>query len=602
VSALRVTLALLGKEVQQHAPALLGASVLCAVSMVVAWTMGLQEHWVTLLTAAHALCSYGLPMLVLFVAERLVVHDHQAGTHEFLAALPIAPSHRAFARWIIGFVLVIAAMLVVLLATAAVASRREGVPASFVAALAVQLGVYLYAWFGLAFGIAHLGRYRWLVWWLFFVSEPLAEALLQEPLRNVFWFGLVLDGADRSRLAPPWSAIPLALLWGTAGTALGFAVSMWRGGWLLERWFRPVTADERARLIGIGMAGMLATGVFEDQVPRTDPWETLPGVDARRATVRIAGSPGSPLWEVGVESAAALDALGEALGIERWPALVLVRARPELGVPAVSVVEGPQDALSRVLQVDLDADRAALVRGVVAQGLAHKLAGLQDWDPDAQWLVDGLAPWWLGADTERLQRQAALAAGKAERAAADWLLVRGELGPEQASAAAWASLVGLEQQRGREAVLALGRAVLAPRRGTSWPSGARLRFTTRGDWVGRTSGLARAELVSAWEGVLSRATEPAVLPPLPPLRIEVRGGEIVADWEGDLPPQTVLEWHSLDPLQSLPLPSDRTERLPPGGQLSELSLRVDLRLRAAARWVHEHPELGLVVSPWVVGP
>jgi hypothetical protein len=598
----RILFALVGKEVQQHAPALLGAGVLALVAMVVAWTMGLQEHWVTLLTAAHALCSYGLPLLVLFVAERLVVHDHQAGTHEFLAALPISPLHRALARWVIGFALVISAMFLILLATAAVASRREGVPLPFVAALAVQLGVYLYAWFGLAFGVAHLGRYRWLVWWLFFVSEPLAEALLNEPLRYVYWFGLVLDGADRSRLAPPWSALPLALLWGSAGTVLGLFVSMWRGGWLLERFFRPATADERARLIGFGMAAMLASSVFEDQVPRIDPWETLPAVDAARATVRIAASPGSALWEVGEQSATQLDALGEALGIERWPPLVLLRARPEPGMPAVGVAEGPEDGLSRVLQVDMDAARSELVRGVVAQGLAHKLAGLEDWDADAQWLVDGLAPWWLGEDTELLQRRAALARGEAERAAVDWLGVRGELGPDLAPAVAWASLVALEQRRGRETVLALARAVLSPRRSTSWPSGARLRFTTRGDWVARSGGLSRAELASAWEEVLSRGPGAPRPVALPALQIGVRGGEIVVDWEGELPPRTWLEWVSLDPLQSMPLPSDRTERLPPGDPLSELSLRADVRLRAAARWVHEDLDLGLIVSPWVVGP
>jgi hypothetical protein len=88
---------------------------------------------------------------------------------------------------------------------------------------------------------------------------------------------------------------------------------------------------------------------------------------------------------------------------------------------------------------------------------------------------------------------------------------------------------------------------------------------------------------------------------MPALQIEVRGGELVADWEGQAPPETVLEWLSLDPLQERPLPSDRTERLEPGEE-SELALRADVRRRAAARWARRDPELGLAVSPWVVGP
>jgi hypothetical protein len=590
----RIAGALLAKELQHHAAALLGAGALVVVGTVVTWSIGLQEDWVTLLDAALNLTAYALPALALFVAGRLVVQDHQDSTHEFLAALPISPGARAAVRFGLGFAVVEGAMLAVLVCTAALASRREGVPLGFALQLSVQLGLYLYAWYGMAFGIAHLGRFRWLVWWLLLVGLFVADAFAREPLRSVYWLGLVQDGADRARLDPPWAWVPQALIWGTAGIAVGFAVSVWRGGVLLERWFRPTTAHQRARLIGVGMAAMLGASALGDQAPERDPWDALPALDsASRAEIRVASSTGSPLWQVGVEAARELDALGEAVGVASWPPIVLLRSHPGVAERPVTRAPGLGEAPpARVLLVDPTASRP-VVRQIVAAAIVHRLGGLADWDGDALWLADGLATWWVGEDRALLERRAAPVDLRA-----DWVSLRASLGPEAAEATAALGLSALEQVAGRDAVLALARAVLSPSWQPTGPSAGRLRRITGGTarwaWVERHTGADLDAWIAAWSDALPDGPGLRV----PPLEVAAEGGEVIARWSGAPPARAAIEWLALDPLQVVPLPSDPTERVVPEPGVGEVSLPADLRGRVSARWVVDDPVLGVVSGPW----
>ncbi|MEZ4240142.1 MAG: hypothetical protein R3F59_29120 [Myxococcota bacterium] len=584
---LRVAAALLGKELQHHFLALLGATVLVGFATVVTWQLGLQDDWITLLDAALGVGRMAMPAFALFVASRLVVGDHQDGTHEFLAALPIAPAARAAVRLVLGTALVQAVMLAVVLSTAVVASRREGVPLGFLVQLALQLAIYLYAWYGLSFGIAHLGRFRWLVWWLLLVGLDAASSFTDDPLREAYWIGIVRDNADVARLDPPWRAAPLALAWGTAGIAVGFAVATWRGGALLERWFRPTTAYQRAQLVGVGMAAMLATGAVSDGAPQQDPWAALPPVAAQRAEVRAAASPGSPLWTVAEAAARELDALGAAVGVERWPPVVVLRAHGEVAERPVDRAPGfAEDARARVLLVDVDAPERAVGRGIVREALVHRLHGLARWDGDAQWLCDGLAAWWLGADPQLLARATAADLD------ADWLVTRATLGPERAEAVAAAGLRALEAQAGGGGARRRGGAAgpaLAPHR-------ARRRLAAAAH--GRAApGLARRR--RRLGPGLARRPARRLVRAAGPRRRRARRRDRRPLGRAH-PDRAALEWLALDALQALPLPGDPVQRVVPEPDTRDVSLPADLRARAAARWVVEDPELGTVSGPWAV--
>lgn len=588
--------ALLYKELQQHGAAIVAALTLVGSILVCLWFTALWEDEVTLLQSAHTLVAYVLPALVLFVDGRLVVHDHDEGTHEFLAALPIDPVVRTLVRFGVGLVVIEATVTAVLLSTALVASRREGVPIAWLLQLGAQLGLYAAAWHGVAFGLAHLGNVRWLAWWTLLISGTLAGTLFGASTFSVFWFGLVTDGPDRTRLAPPWDAVPLTLAWMAAGTLLAVGLASWRGGALLEQTFRPITADRRARQIGIGVALMLASSVLEEQAPREDTWVTLPVVPSARATIRVAASDGDPLWAVGTGAAAALDALGAEIGVERWPPVVLLRSRAEPGRRAVRVAPDDENERARVLLVDPDHPVDDLVRRVVGEALVHRLAGLARWDADARWIADAAGAWWLGTDRALLSERAALGAGTASLATADWYALVARVGPDTASGVGWAGLIALEGALGREAVLDRIGAVLAPDRATRWPDGLVLRRTTRPGWTG----LDPERLAALWEAELGRVAAP-VIPALPSLTLATEEGAVLARWSVAAPEGAVLETAVVDGLQRDWLPDDPTEVAPLPDDARELQLRVDPRSRVLGRIVLDTPT-GQIATDWAEAP
>ena len=592
-------LALVGKEVEHHALAVLGALAVVASAALIGWAIALTENYVTLMSVAHGLASMGFPLLATYLAGRLVVHDHTAGTDAFLAALPVSPALRTAVRWVLGLLVLEGAMFGLLSATALIASRREGVPASFLAALAVQLGAYLLAWHALAFAVASTGRYRWLVWW---VLATLGLVRFGDGGAWDLWFGLVREGADRVRLAPPWEALPYTLVWAAAGTVFAFAVASWRGGALVERWFVAATADQQARLIGAGMAVTLLVSVLDDDAPTAGGWALLPAVGGTSTVeVRAAASPGTSLTAIAEAVGTELDALGAAIGVEAWPEVVLLRSRPGVAAP---LVELPRAAHASdhtlVVLVDPEQPQRDAVQAVLAFAIGHEMAGSPDADADTRWLAEGLARWWVAADPEQLAALAALGAGSAGR---DFHETTNDLGPDVAGAVAWAGLVALEAEGGREAVLALGQALvgLDRWRGAGWPAVAPSWRRTEPGWVGRATGVDEDRWRARWAETLTRAAPPEV-PALPAVRVSSGAGDVEVTWDGPWPDGAAIEWLVLDALQRAPVPSDVVERVVPEPGAPSVGLAADPREVVVARVVLSVPGLGRLAGPWTVRP
>ncbi len=563
-------LALLAKEVQQHGAAVLGALVLLASAQVVTWAVSLYENRLTLMNTVQELAVFPLPMFVLFLAGRLVVHDHDRGTHEFLVALPIAPASRVLVRFGLGTLIVQGAGLASLGITALLASRREGLPLGWLLQLAAQEVLHLWAWFGVAFGMAHLGRYRWLAWWTLFIAGVTYELQVPDGPR-VSWFGMMASSVDSTRLAPPWDAALPAALWGTGGLVVALLLSSWRGGILLERWFQPTTAYQRATLLGAGVAVMIGASALDPLAPEgVDTWAELPAIPADRAKVRVAGSEEGPLWRLGEAVSAELDRLGAVVGVEAWPPVVLVRDRRPQGRRPVRPAPRDDDELTLVLRVDPDADRDDLVRRILRLTLLHRLGDLAGWDDEARWVLDGTAPWWLG---ERLP----FAPLERRPDPSDWLATAADLGPDAATAVAGAGLDALEAASDREAVLTLLRQVLAYDLDTPL-AGMQLRRTTRSGWVERTTG-APPSWVDGW------APGEADPRALPALTLAAEDGQVVARWDGSLPADAAVEWALLDPSLLRPLPDLATEVLPVEPGQRQAALPGDAHGRVVARLV-----------------
>jgi hypothetical protein len=588
----RRLLALVLTEVEHHGLAVFGAWGVTAAALVVGLGMQLIENAVTLMSVAHGVVAGLMPILALFLAGRFVVADHTAGTHEFLSALPVSPTLRTLVRWALSWAALLAPTLGTILATALVASRREGVPASFLLVLGVTLGAYATAWHSVAFAVAHTGRFRWLVWWLAFV------AVVSLPTRTPWlWLALVADGADRIRLAPPWALVPVAMAWAAGGLGFAVFVGSWRGGALVEGWFRPATQATRGKLVAVGLTAMVVESMIEDSLPQDDGWGLLaPAHESGRVVVRAAASPGTPLEALARRVGGELDALGAELGVARWPGVVLLRHRPEPTEPPVAQARGSGPADDNVVVlVDPGLPPDVAAERVLAVVLGHAMAGAPDADPDARFVAEGLARWWVVGGDPSDGPLAAVAAGQT---GLDHHALHGAVGPEVAAAAAGEGFAALEEVAGREAPLQLGRALLTGRwPGHAWPAARASWARTGPGWVGGLTGADEAAWRAAWEARLA-SVEPLWMPEAPALEVVTTDGEVRVQWAGEWPTGAVVEWLALDPLHAAPVPGDEVERATPLPGATSLAVPADPRRPVVARVVVVAEGAGRVALGW----
>ncbi|MCB9669899.1 MAG: hypothetical protein H6736_15560 [Alphaproteobacteria bacterium] len=557
-------IALLVKSVVQHGVAFAFALVLLLSVLSTAWMVVLGQELPTLITASTATIYYAGPLFVLYVNERLVAADRLEGTSEFLAALPLTLVHRLAVPWALGLAVVAAAFELCLLATALVASRREGLPLSWLVQIHVQVGLFTLAWHTLAFGVAHTGRNRLLVWWVFLLLVVgLEGSWITNPWRSVLWMAPLADPVEHTRSVPPWDAVVPVALWTLVGALLALALETWRGGALVARWYAPATARARAGRVVVGMVALGVSPLPGEIAPQPDAWSTLPAVPAVRAEVRAAGRSVEP---IAAEVASLLDRIGQEAGVDRWPGVVLHPTSRGLHRHVRRAV-GRSDT-NLVLLVDPSGPRPGIVRDVVREVLLRQTGDLGGDVPGVDALIAGL-PGALAPDPVLDARLAWV-----DDPAAPYADLRAEHGQDIAEAVAVARVRSLAD---RPAWVA---SVLGRRRGVGVPSLVAVRWSARG-------------LPDALAATLQPGSRAGLAPP---------GLEISDDGVRARVPAgaEVVDLVVLDPLQPVPGALDDPRPLPVRGR-DDLALAVDPRQAYAVRVRRWEPAIeGWVASAWVV--
>lgn len=527
----RVGVALGLKNLLHHGMSLAGAVVLFTCTVLMGWVLVLAEEQSSLLAAATGAIYYLGPLFVIFVNERLVARDLADGTAEFLAALPMGGMLRLGVPFLVGLGVLLVLGEGVLLSTALLASRREGVPLSWLVQLHLQCGTYLFAWHALAFAVAHTGRWRWLVWWtVFMVSFSLDGTWIERPFRTFFWHGVLADPVEQARSVPPWDAFPVALAWAALGIAVAAFLGTWRGGALPARWYTPADTRQRATLV-LGTVIVLAGGpLIEESAPAPDTWRSLQPLTAERADVRVAGS--GRLERVGADVVALLDGLGAELGVASWPTVVLHPSSRGLNR---HVRRATGDDESLVLLVDPTGPSDTLVREIATEVLVRQTGDLALRVEGIDWVVRGAAGHLRPSPVLDLRRSLVDAPGL------PYPELERRYGRDLADAVASARLDALGPDAARCAL----RHVLGRTRGSSFFSVTALHVDLRGDWLQRVCGAS----VPALERPVVAGPEPI---PMPPLSLVVDGDAVVAELAWAAPQRAVLRRQALDPLERAP--------------------------------------------------
>lgn len=561
--------ALLLKELQHHALALVGVGVLYLAMAVVVLMAQLNQQAGSVIETAANLGWFVIPMLCAFLARRLVVLEYQQQTHEFLTGLPSSALGRAVVKAAFGLVLVQIVVVLTTLSVALLASLQEITPILFVGQAIVQIGVYVWAWYAIAFLAAHLGRFR-AVFWLLFFPGLVSISLIDERLTEELLFTASLaKPLDQARVFLPWRAIGLTTLWAAVLSVLGLMLAGLRGGAVVAGWFRPAEARERAVMVVVVLLGLFGLSYAEEVQWLGGPvYQQVPLV-AGHGQVRVIGRSDSALAEQGRGLQARLDAITPHLR-EELPDVVLVTAS---GDPDEAVTLRTSEFRELVMEVDVDASP------IHVQERALDL--LMGWwngyqlkrRPGLAWILTGGPVWWSA--TPEMERALALrAAWAASRldGPSDLEDLRGievELGPDVARAVAWAGLEAAEAEGGD--VDALLEAWLAIEGNDGLFNTVRMDRVSPDTWLSWQAGIEGEAHRRTWFDALKRLEEEhaGVLAGLPELRgtVEVAPGDeadVVVAVRLPEPPPDGLEvtWTTLPPLHDRPLRGSDWKRRP----------------------------------------
>ena len=583
-------LALLYKELQHHAGAVAALTATWAAAWVISLSFNMSNESDTLLTAGTNLVYYAIPMVTAFLVRRLVVLEYTQDTQSFLAALPLSAVLHTGLKYALGLLGSLTLALGTVLFTALIVSRQEIITASFLLTTLLQSTAVVFAWYGLSFCAAHLGRYRTTYWLLLLALSFTLEELDPEVWKHTLWTSGLGESLDEIRGSVPVMPLLVSLAWGLVTSAIGLGLGMWRQGSQVASWYTPMATAERTLLVLVVVFGMLASEVVEHAYhPGGPAYTALPQVSEGAAVVRVSSR---HLTQVGHDLGQALDGLGEALDDRDWPEVALV---PVLDDANTAAAIRASEHGELILELDETQSATALVRHCLQLALVDRTAGLPLLRADQAWILDGAAMWWLASDrptTLELRAGYAATAGLTVRDLETGERLRLMLGPDVAQAVGWAGLETIEAHGGREAVLAVLTEVIRPHRADF--AGA-LATSARDPYpvISDTTGLDRDHFLEAWletlEGHASAHSEriAAFTPDWGALSMAQEGSVDVmlrSRWSGPPPPGLRLMWMTVDPLHVAPISVLSDDVLPLTSASVDTPMTVDRRRDLAATY------------------
>jgi len=611
----RVIFSLVYKELHHHWFAFTGTAFLLAALLVTALSFTLTSEVNTLLTAATGFAYYGMPFTIAYIVRRLVVFEHEDHTHDFLAALPVTALARVSVKFAIGLAYTWTASVVALWFVAALVAKQELIGLGWLFQVTWQVCAYTFAWYGITFGAAHLGRYRFSFWLCLMPLVFTLDVLWPDVWNWGLWQAVLSESVDVTRYLPPWDRLAVSLTWGLAGTFVGFFLGTFRSGSMADEWYRPMTSQEKAMLI-VGVVGvwMVLDVVDSVVVPGGPTYTRLAVAGQGQVTVRVAGDEESELFATGTRLSTELDGFATAMELENWPTVVLVSnpQDPEYAVSVRSSIHGEV-----VLEVDPDERRNVVLRDAFEVAIGDRSTWFPWWRNRRMWVASGAPLWWLGPDPERPDSYAIRAGYAASRGItgdelADGHALRYRFGPDVAAGISWAGLQTVERLAGREATEDLVGLVLNARPSDTLMGAFRTDMRSGDGMLARTTGLDPESFRQEWLATLEKhhREQRAAIDALDPgwgeiHRTQGEESAVVLEWTwpGDVPEDAQILWVALDPLQNLPVIAQETDDRDIADHDGRVPTSIDPRARVATTFRVQSDTIdGVLYSGYEVDP
>jgi hypothetical protein len=405
-------------------------------------------------------------LMSLVLANRLVVREYGGRTQLFLETLPIGRAHVIAVKWLLGAACLLVPLALGLAVTLWVSTDTVDITQRFIMLLGLRGGTFALFFYSLAFCIALMGRYRYVLWLALIVAIAVIDSFGQNPVEQWAPLQLVSDTLPFER-----DRVPVQELWVTwiatmASIAVMFTLTLaFNGSWVVSL-SRSMSLKEKTIVTAMFLATVSVIVQLEERKPKP-PFEVHDAVvsdDAGENVLRVSVARADNVsddraLELARILAADVYAADEFLSLESIPKLAVL---PDSSIDS-----------DLFLLAELPNSDGVVVRGAV--GSEHfDLAGFRafvvssviDWHSrgramreERRWLADGFAQWLVARHDpirrERLALRASAAMGiaNAQQFSLDdslhrWLTVREQLGDCLSDALAWRAAASLANEIG----------------------------------------------------------------------------------------------------------------------------------------------------------
>jgi hypothetical protein len=416
-----------------------------------------------------------VPIAGVVLGNRLVVSEYYGRTQLFLEALPIRRWELLLVKFVLGLVVLQAAVLGALLISAVLSAKSEPVGGRFLWILSVRSAGFGLCLWSFLFVMGLLGKLRIpLYLMLGILLAVLSASTNWEPGRFGPFALAHLDTLPLEREVLPTGALleSLAVSGGCLAVAVG--LGLMREGSVAEVLARPMSQREKS-LAGIVVLGFMFALMVLDEKTTKDPFqfdEDDPVVRAEGVDVEVLY--GEDDARPDAEALLAILArdvteLGDLLGRDDLPVLrVALRETLDGRTFEQAELEKLDGVLLRAnFRRTAEWDELGFRAYAVGRLLRAATAGRAEFEPQA-WVVDGFSRWWAerndatppAARPSLLRALHATAGGSPTEAdLGGWYRTRERLGLPVAEGVAASGFWSLQRQGGKLAVHGLAKSL-----------------------------------------------------------------------------------------------------------------------------------------------
>lgn len=504
---------LLAKDIREHRLPALFLSIGCVVIVLLLLE---QNRAAEFSMSSFEIVRFALmsviPLIALIIGNRLIVKEYLSGTRLFVEALPIGQNLPLLLKFLLGLIYLMIMAAILVLVAAGSASLADEPTWDYLSLVLGKTFVMVWLYWSIVFCFSLCGYLRVILYLL---------------LAAVLAFVILYPGMDSELIPPvalmddqlfvferdfiPWNDIAGTAVLGLLFTIAGFVLAHVGDGSVVERLAKPMTRRDYVALGVLASAGLAVWTTAHDQNLR-DPIEfssdyVIREEDPPVSALYLVEAYEEPTQALVSRLSQSLRLLQVSLGLTQIPPVMLALApgREKYNID----YDTDETVFITANWLDYDSYDSRVLDTVVLHGvLSVQTNGRAMFEP-YHWVLDGFTRWWAEQGSgpinpdhySELVARASWALDSdpsAYQLVSHWQRVADRFAYPTAEALAWSVMAYIEEELGRDVVIALALEFLSQPVGSSALASVRDRLPVASARISQIVGMPVDQLFKQW--------------------------------------------------------------------------------------------------------